>query len=572
VIERPWLRHYDPDVPHSLVPYPEHTLLDFLSGTAAGRPDHAALLFKGTRISHGELDRLTHAFAAALIGLGVAKGDRVALLLPNCPQFIIAEIGAWKAGAIIAPMNPIYTDYELQALLERCGAETAVVLTRFYERMKSIQPATTLRRIIATNIKEYLPTVSRLLFTALREEKEGDRVTLSEGDFWMAELLESHANAARAQVAISPDDIASILPSGGTTGTPKGVMGTHRAMVLAGLQMHTWLKSGISDWRDILMLPLPMFHVFGLIGGQSLAFVARMPLLLVVNPRDVKDMLHIIDKANPAFFCAVPAIFNLLLSHPSVIARKVDFGSIKMCFSGGAPLLAETRKRFEELTGGRIVEGYSLTEAQMACLANPARGPSKSGSVGLPLPDVDVRIVDQEAGERILPTSEVGEIILRAAQLTPGYWENAEETRQILRVDSDGDTWLYTGDLGYMDEEGYVFIVDRKKDLIKVSGYQVWPREIEEVIATHPAVADVGVAAVPDAAKGEVVKAWVVPRQGETPSAEAIRAFCRERLAPYKVPALIVLADDLPRSGIGKVLRRKLVERHLEERHQSELT
>jgi long-chain acyl-CoA synthetase len=279
-------------------------------------------------------------------------------------------------------------------------------------------------------------------------------------------------------------------------------------------------------------------------------------IALVPNPRDLDDLLRTISRTRPAAFSGVPTLFNALLHHPAVRAGKVDFSSIKVCFSGAAPLLAETKRRFEELTGGHIVEGYSLTEAMLACAVNPVEGPNKLGSVGMPLPDVEMRIVDPDSGAR-LPAGEVGEVLIRAPQLMAGYWDDPAETAATVRT-HDGQRWLHTGDLGYLDSDGYLFVVDRIKDLIKTHGYQVWPREIEEALAAHPAVAEVGVAGVPDQAKGEVAKAWVVLRDGEAATAEELRAFCRERLAPYKVPATVEFRDELPKTMVGKVLRRAL--------------
>jgi long-chain acyl-CoA synthetase len=554
---RPWLAHYDEDVPHSLAPYPERTLLDYLADHAREHGHDPGLVFEGKRISWAELERRTDAFAAALEELGVVPGDRVALILPNCPQFLIAEFGAWKVGAIVAPLNPVYTEQELATLLASSGAKVVVVLTRYYERLKSFQSRTAVTTVIATNIKEYLRPLTRLLFTAFKEKEEGDRIELRDGDLAFPELLHRD-EVSRAARRVEPDDDATILPSGGTTGIPKGVLGSHRNMVHAGLQLHTWLHSALQDGRDVLMVPLPLFHVYGLIGVQSLSLVARMPMLLVANPRDIKGMLHAIAHEQPSFFCTVPALLNAMLNHPSVVSGKANFASLKICFSGGAPLMAETIRRYQDLTGGRLIEGYSLTEAQMAAIANPVRGPNKVGSIGMPLPDVDILVVEPEEGATEMPHGEVGEIIIRAPQRMRGYWGNEAETTLVMREGPDGETWLYTGDLGYLDEDGYVFLVDRKKDLIKVSGYQVWPREIEEVLSTHPSVSEVGVAAVPDATKGEVPKAWVVPRAGTIPVPDELKAYCRERLAPYKVPAQIAIVSELPKSGAGKILRRKL--------------
>jgi long-chain acyl-CoA synthetase len=553
-----WLGHYDAGVPATVGPYPERTLLDDLAEAVGERPGAPAALFKGRTVTYGELDRRSDAFAAALAGLGVAKGDRVALLLPNCPQFLIGELGAWKAGAIVVPLNPIYTEQELEGALRRTGAETILVLTPFYGRVKAVQPRTALTRVIATGVKEYLPPLLRMLFTLAKERRDGHRVALADGDLWLGELLDRHEGAPPPPVPVAPDDPAAILMSGGTTGTPKGVVGLHRHYTTTGRQLGTWLQAGTTPWDDVVMAALPLFHSFANIGIQSVALRNHNAIALVPNPRDLDDLLDTIAKTRPTAFSGVPTLFNALLHHPRVRAGRVDLRSVKVCFSGAAPLLAETKRRFEELTGGRIVEGYSLTEAMLACAVNPVEGPNKIGSVGMPLPDVEMRIVDPDGGA-VLPTGEVGEVLIRAPQLMAGYWDDPEETATAVRT-HDGERWLHTGDLGYLDGDGYLFIVDRIKDLIKTHGYQVWPREIEEVLATHPAVAEVGVAGVPDEAKGEVARAWVVLRAGERADAEELRAFCRERLAPYKVPATVEFRSELPKSMVGKVLRRALTD------------
>jgi long-chain acyl-CoA synthetase len=555
----PWLAHYDEGVPASLAPYPSRTLLHYITDTASERPTHPAALFRGTRLTYQELERASDAFAAALAALGVKKGEAVALVLPNCPQFLIAEIGIWKLGAVVFPLNPLYTERELQTALADSGAETAVALTRFYGPLCASQPTTRLKRIIATNIKEYLPPILRVLFTLFRERKEGHRITLRPSDFWFQDLLAKHRGAARPASGPGPDDPAIMLMSGGTTGTPKQVVGHHRSLVAAGLQLHAWMKPGSRDWEDVILLPLPLFHVYANVGVQTYAIVGHNPILLVPNPRDINDLLAQIRKERPAFLSAVPTLFIALLNHPDVAAGKADFSSIRICFSGAAPLMAETKRRFEMLTGGRIVEGYSLTEAMMATFVNPVKGTNKIGSVGLPLPDVEVRIVDAEDGDRQLESGVMGEVLIRAPQLMSGYWQNPEETALALQPHGPGGVWLHTGDLGYLDDEGYLFLVDRKKDLIKSSGYQVWPREIEEVLASHPAVAEVGVAGVADATRGEYVHAWVVLRPGMNPTEEDLRTFCRQSLAPYKVPRCVEFRVDLPKTMTGKVLRRALV-------------
>ena len=563
-VSAPWLAHYDSGVPPTLAPYPSHTLLDYLARSARDRPEAPALLFKGATISHGELEQLSHACAAAFESLGVKRGERVGLLLPNCPQFIIAQFGAWRLGAIVAPLNPIYTEHELEGPIRDSGIETIVTLTRFYDRVKRIQGRTPLKTVIASNIKEHFPPLLRLLFTLLRERHDGDRVTLAPDDHNFARLLAAHRGRSAAPTSVRPEDPAVLLMSGGTTGTPKAGLGRHSGYVMAGLQIHAWVRSALTSSRDVIFLPLPLFHVYANVGVQSLAVVNGNPIALIPNPRDLADVLATIRRTRPTFFNGVPALYIALVNHPDVRAGKVDFKAIKICFSGAAALMADTKQRFESITGGRIVEGYSLTEAMMAVCVNPVNGPNKIGSVGMPISDVHVRIFDTDSGTRVLPAGETGEIAVAAPQLMDGYWNRPEETAEILRDHTGPDgtrRWLHTGDLGYLDSDGYLFIVDRKKDLIKMSGFQVWPREVEEVLAAHPSVAEVGVAGVNDPTRGEVVKAWVVLRRDQPAVTEAeLRAFCREKLAPYKVPAHVEFRTELPKTMVGKVLRRALKE------------
>ena len=553
-----WLAKYDPDVAPSVAPYPDRTLLDYLADLARDRGDEPALLFKGASMSYAELESQSDACAAALAALGVRPGDRIALLLPNCPQFLVAEFGVWKAGGIVVALNPIYTERELEAALTLYGASLVIALTPFYERVKNLQARTPVRRVIATSIKEYLPAVLRVLFTLFKEKKDGHRIAIASDDLWFQALLRAHRSSPRPAVTVRPDDRAVILSSGGTTGTPKGVVGLHRHYVAAGRQLHAWIKSALAG-RDVVMLPLPLFHVYANVGVQPLALLAAAPLSLVPNPRDVGDLLKTIQQVKPTFFNGIPTLYTAILNHPKVRTGKVDLSSIKLCFSGAAALMAETKRRFEEATGARIVEGYSLTEGMMACCLNPVKGTNKIGSIGLPLPDVEARIVDAEQGTREMAPGEVGELIMRAPQHMSEYWNNPGETSEVLRTHGEGEPWVHTGDLAYMDDEGFIFLVDRKKDMMKTSGFQVWPREIEEVLATHPAVMEVSIAGVPDATKGEVPRAWVVLKEGHSATEGELRAYCRERLAPYKVPAKVEFRKDLPKTMVGKVLRRMLV-------------
>ena len=552
-MERPWLAHYDDGVPATLAPYPQQTLVDIVKATAAERPRHTAAIFKGARLSYGELNGLSDGFAAWLAARGVVKGDRVALLMPNCPQVIIAQLGVWKAGAVAVPLNPLSSEEELAHALAGTGARAAVVLSRFYHKIKHLQPGTALEVVIATNIKEFLPRLLRLAYTLLKERKEGDRVALAPGDVWFQAVIRASPAAAPPRAGPSPSDAALLMLTGGTTGVPKAALLRHRGVLMAALQLSRWFQPILKEWDDGIAFVFPPFHVAGNVGILGTALVGRNPAVLIPNPRDLNDLLRTIQQARPAVLPAVPTLYNAMLAHPAVRAGKVDFSSVKLCVSGSAPLLAETKRRFEQLTGGRIIEVYSLTEACMASVGTPVMGTYKEGAVGIPLPDVDVRIVDVDDPSQEVGPGEIGEIVIEAPQLMEGYWKDAEATKEMLRGGR-----LYTGDLGSLDGDGYLTIVDRKKDLIKASGFQVWPREVEEVIATHAAVAEVGVAGVPDAHSGEAVMAWVVTRKGMGLTEEEVRDHCRRHLAAYKVPKRVEFREALPKSAIGKLLRREL--------------
>ncbi len=555
---KPWLKNYDAGVPASLAPYPNKTLLDVVAQAARERPNNPALLFQGAAVSCGAMEQQSNAVAAALAALGVRKGDRVALMMPNSPQAIISQLGVWKAGAMVVALNPQYTEPELEHALNQTSPEVIIVLTMFYDKVKSIQPRTPLRHVIATSIGEYLPPLTRLAFTLLKEKKDGHRISLRPGDLWLVDLLAQHKAGTREPVQVGPNDPALLIFTGGTTGNPKAAVGTHASLLMAGMQINTWAKGVLDDWKDVIVLALPLFHAAGNIGVLTTGLVGHNPLALVPNPRDLDSLIKTIQQTKPAFLPGVPTLFIALLNHKLVQSGKADFSSIKLSFAGAAPLLADTKQRFEKLTGGRIVEAYALTESMMAAVFGPVRGKDKPGAVGMPLPDVIVRIApvtgDPSDDQGTLPTGEIGEIAISAPQLMQGYWQNPAETATMLR-----DGWLYTGDLGYLDEDGYVYIVDRKKDLIKPSGFQVWPREVEEVIASHPSVGEVSVAGVPDAYQGEAVQAWIVLRAGAALTSDEIRAYCRERLANYKVPKHVQFRDALPKTNVGKVLRRTLV-------------
>lgn len=558
---QPWLKNYEKGVPATLQPYLQQTLIDVIRDTAKQRPDHTALFFKGTEISYGKLDQLSDQFANALLAMGVKKGDRIALVMPNIPQFVIAEFGAWKAGAVAACINPLYTEYEMEHALNECGAETAVVMTVFYNKVKNVQSKTKVKRIIAANVREYLPFVLRLLFTLAKEKKEGHRIDLQQGDFWFKDLLKQYKGSGRPNVTVNPGDNAIILFTGGTTGLSKAAVGSHEGLVMSGQQIFAWFQNILHEWNDVFLTALPLFHVFANAGVQTAALVSRGSMALVPNARDIPDVMKTIEKTKATFFPSVPTMFNAMLNHPLVKEGKVNLTSIKLCISGASALLQETKESFEKLTGSRIVEGYALTESMMAICCTPVEGKYKVGSIGMPVSDVFVRIADVEDGSKTLPLGEgnVGEIVLRAPQLMRGYWQRPEATAEMIK---NGE--LFTGDLGYMDEDGYIFIVDRKKDVVKVSGFQVWPREVEEVLATHPKVMEVAVAGIPDPRTTEAVKTWIVLRPGMVATADEIQNFCKEKLTGYKVPRFVEFRSELPKSTVGKVLRRELVKEEME--------
>ncbi len=556
----PWLANYPPTIPASLAPYPARTLLDYVADTVRERPSHAATWFKGADMTYATLARASDACAVALHELGVRRGDRVAIMVPNCPQFYIVELAVWKLGAILVPLNPIYTADELEHPFRQTAPDVAVILDGFYDRAKTAQAVTGVKRIIATGIEDFMPPLLRTAFRWFLAKKLGQVAHLRDGDLRLRDLLAKYDGQRPSVEPARPEDDALLLLSGGTTGTPKCVRLTHQGLVMTGLQGRAWLGDKLLPWTDTFMLPLPVFHSYAACLVQTVSFIGHNRIALIPNPRDLDDVVKSVGKVRPAAFCGVPTLYNALNNHPLVTSRKVRFDSIKLCGSGAAPLLAETKERFERITGGVIVEGWALTESCVAATVNPPWGTQKIGSVGMPLPDVLVKVVDADDPTRELPLGEVGEILLHAPQVMSGYWNDAEETATMLHPHADGRTWLHTADLGYMDTEGYLFIVDRKKDLIKAGGMQVWPREIEEALAKHPAVAEVGVRGLPDAKRGEVPVAFVVVRDGHTLDGEALRTWSRDHLAPYKVPARVVFKRELPKSLVGKVLRRFLQE------------
>jgi long-chain acyl-CoA synthetase len=557
--DRPWLAHYDKGVPRT-IDYPREPIFHFLEESARKFPDRACTIFKGAVVTYEEMNAITDQLAAALADLGVKKGDRVGIFMPNSPQFVMAYFGILKAGGVVVATNPLYTPPEIAHQASDAGIEVMFVMTNFYKAMKAAQPNTKIKRLIVTNLKETLPPLLRLLFTVAREKKDGFRLEsgLSNGDVWMKDLLHKYEPSQRPKLVIEPEDTALFQYSGGTTGVSKGAVVRHGNAVANTLQIKYWF-SNLEEGKEVVLMVIPLFHAYGMLAGMLFAMATGASMVLIPNPRDIRDVLENIHKYHPTTFPGVPTLYNAINNRPEVKEGKINLRSIKACISGSAPLLRETKERFEELTGGKVIEGYGLSEAPVATHCNPLLGLNKTGSIGLPMSDVDCKIVSLDDGETEMPLGEIGELLIDGPQVMKGYHNMPTETTNALRQMKDGKTWLFTGDIVKMDEEGYFYIVDRKKELIKPGGYQVWPREVEEAIAANPKVLEVGVAGIPDPYRGETVKAWIVLKPGEEATAEEIKVWCKGRLAAFKVPTHYEFRTELPKTTVGKILRRELV-------------
>ncbi len=558
--DRPWIEHYDEGVPASIT-YPETPLFQFLEASAVKYPGRACTILRDRAISYAGMNEATRRIAASLVELGIKKGDRVGIFMPNTPQFVMAFYGILKAGAVVVATNPLYTSPEIAHQVNDAGVQLMFVMQDNYEALKSAQPATGISRLIICSVSDGAEPAHSQAAARLDQTEVPPRVEIAGTDLRLVDLL--HEQRSQASVPIGPDDTALFQYSGGTTGTSKGAVATHRGVVANTIQFRSWLSS-LQEGKEVILLAIPLYHAYGMIAGMSLGVALGASLTLVQNPRDPAELLAAINSQHPTVFPAVPSLYNALNNHPDVKAGRVDLHSIRVCISGSTALLRETKERFEELSGGNICEGYGLSEAPVVTHCNPLLGLNKIGSIGMPMPDVDCRVVDPVDEHTDLPPGEPGELLIRGPQLMKGYHNMPVETANALRRLEDGHTWLYTGDIVRMDADGYFFIVDRKKELIKPGGFQVWPREVEEVIASHPKVLEVGVAGVPDADRSEAVKAWIVLKPGQQAAPQEIQDWCRGRLAPYKVPTLVEFRTELPKTNVGKVLRRELVRQHTE--------
>jgi long-chain acyl-CoA synthetase len=465
-------------------------------------------------------------------------------------------------GGIVVPCNPIYTTREIKHQLNDSGATVIVTLSSLYPVIKQVRAETQLRHVVVVKIKTYFPPLLRLLFTLFREKKSGHRVDISgEADtYWFRDLLDKAPPKPRP-VDITWDDTAVLMYTGGTTGISKGAQLTHKNIFVNAYQVLAWVNG--LDGGEITLATLPLFHSYGMTCCMNPGAIAPGTSVLIPDPRDLDDVLQSIDKYRPTLYPGVPAMYNAINNHPEV--SKYDLSSLKACNSGAAPLPIEVQQRFQEITGARLVEGYGLSEASPVTHTNPIYGKSRIGTIGLPYPDTEVKIVDPESGTRVLGAGEEGELCIRGPQVMKGYWNMPTETANALRPDPQGGgPWLYTGDMARMDEDGYFQIVDRKKDMILgAGGYNIYPREIEDVLYEHPKVLEAAAAGIPLEGKGERVKIYVVLKADETATEEEFIAFCKENLAPYKVPKFVEFRDELPKTLVGKILRRALVEEEL---------
>ncbi len=550
--EKPWLRFYPEEVAPSYE-YPKHNVAQFLVDSAAKYPKHTAVYFLGTRLTYSELLESAYRFANALLKAGIRKGDRVAIMLPNCPQSVISYFGTLLAGCIAVQTNPLYTERELLHQLNDSGARAIVTLDLLFARLVRVRPETSLKLTVITSIKDYLPFPKNVLYP-IKVRKDGHKlnVVYDEHTLKFIHFLKSGLTAPIVAKVNADKDIAILQYTGGTTGVAKGVMLTHHNLIANTYQTLAWNYRS-QEGKESYLAAVPCFHVLGLTVILHQGILQAGTLVLV--PRfDVGQVLQTIKAQRPTIFPGAPTMYIAILNHPDV--GKVDLSSIQVCISGSAPLPLEVQQRFEALSGGRLIEGYGLTEASPVTHANPVWGERKIGTIGIPFPDTDAKVVDLESGEELEPGSgAIGELLVRGPQVMKGYWNRPDETAEVLK-----DGWLYTGDLATMDRDGYFAIVDRKKDMIIASGYNVYPREIEEVLYEHPAVLEACAVGVLDEYRGETIKAFLALKKGAAVTEKELDAWCRERLAAYKVPRKYEFRESLPKTMVGKVLRRKLLE------------
>jgi long-chain acyl-CoA synthetase len=528
---KPWLAHYDPGVPIAF-DAPKITLVEMLTQSVQAFGAATCIVEDGKTWSYAEVDLISNKIAKALLQDGLQKGDRVGIFLPNSAAFVLAYYGILKAGGVVMALNPQYTPTEVEGLAQDSGIRFLFLPEAAYENIQALKATTGIEKLIVIG--------------------EGEKPLQGDDQKWDT-FIAAQSGAAVTDVTLSPDDPAVFQYSGGTTGTPKCAIGLHRNLVANVTQFRQWLVN-TEEGQETVLVAIPCYHVYGMVLGMHLAVRMGARMVLIADPRDLDGLLTAIETYQATIFPGVPNIYAAINHYPKVLAGEYDLSSVKACISGSATLPMKVKREFEALTHGHLVEGYGLSEAPTATHCNPILGENREGSIGLPLPGVECRIVDLETGTQDVPVGEAGELIIRGPQVMQGYHQQPEETALTLR-----DGWLFTGDVARMDDSGYFFLVDRKKDVIKVGGFQVWPNEIEAVIRQYPKVREVAAAGIVDSEGAEFAKAWVVLNPGEEATAGEIQAWCRNVLTHYKIPKEVAFVDSLPKTGVGKVLRRVLV-------------
>jgi long-chain acyl-CoA synthetase len=546
--DRPWLKHYPPGVP-TTIEIPDRSLVELVQESVLRHPDRVAFIYYGARWTYRQFWEASGHLAQALLNEGLHRGDRVALYLPNCPVYPIAYFAILRAGLTVVQVSPLYIGQDLHRLLGDATPKAIFCLDIHWPNLEKVQWSATTPVAFVTGLRELYPFPTRLFVNSVLRKK-GLSPGIPPGSFVRRWKPSIHTPGTPDPVRIhASTEVAVLQYTGGTTGTPKAAMLTHRNLVANALQCAAWFNAAASE-REIVLAAIPYFHVYGMTVAMTYPLLTGATIVLETRP-DVDEILKLIDKYHPTQFPGVPALYNGINHHPN--RSRYDLRSVKICLSGSAPLPLEVARQFEANTGGRVVEGYGLSETSPVTHANPIQGERRSGSVGLPFPNTEQRIVDLETGTQVLASMQQGELCVRGPQVMLGYYQQPAETAAVL---SDG--WFKTGDIAYIDADGYCFIIDRKKDMINVGGLKVYPREVEEVLFQHPAVADAAVVGAPDPELGEVVRAFVVAKPGVTVTAPELIEFVRERLAHFKAPRLVEFRTALPRSGVQKVLRREL--------------
>lgn len=548
---KPWLTLYPSEIPASLAYEPE-PVQQYLVHAAKRYPNKTAIHFMGKELTYQQVYDATVTLAGYLQNLGITKGDRVSIMLPNSPQSVISYFAVLFAGGIVVQTNPLYTERELEYQMKDSGAIAIITLDILYPRISKIIAQTDLQHIVVTGIKDYLPFPKNIIYPFIQKKQYGLVVHAKhEGNtHLLTKILKLPVKPVTPNDFNFEEDIAILQYTGGTTGFPKGVMLTHKNLVSNATMCNAWLYK-CKPGEESLLGVIPFFHVYGMTMIMILAVMQGYKMILL--PKfDAETTLKTIHKQRPTMFPGAPTIYIGLLNHPNL--KKYDLSSIDSCISGSAPLPIEVQQKFEELTGGKLVEGYGLTETSPVTHTNFFWDrPRIKGSIGVPWPDTDAAIFSLETGEQ-MPCGEIGEIAVKGPQVMKGYWNRPDETDQVFK-----DGWLFTGDLGYMDEQGYFYIVDRKKDMIIAGGFNIYPREIEEVLYEHPDVQEVVAAGIPDPYRGETVKAYVVVKEGSLVTEDELNQFARKYLASYKVPREYEFRQELPKTAVGKILRRVLV-------------